>query len=411
MRILFLNHNVVGVGTYQRAWRFGRELAKRGHDVTLVTTSRTARVRARWEEREGVRVLEAPDLWAGPARSGWDPWNTLRRLGLLAGQSFELVHAFDARPVVIFPALAMRRATGAALFMDWADWWGRGGTIQERSGWLVRTAFGPVETWFEETFRGRAHASTVISEALRRRCIELGVTWDRVLRIPDGCVPPEDAEDAERDEAVARRRARSELRLDAEAPLVVHLGTALPGDAAMLFDAMRGVSRSVPGARLAMVGGYHGRVPADLHASGAVVRTGFLPRVELSRWLSAASVCVIPLRDTIANRGRWPGKISEYLAAGRAIVMTSVGDAAERVEQAGAGWVCEPDAQSMAAALLEAVRHPDETAAAERGARILARTGLAWPRLAAVLDDYYGAVINGGEPTVNGQSLIAGRQA
>ncbi|MGH7574978.1 MAG: glycosyltransferase, partial [Longimicrobiales bacterium] len=187
MRILFLNHNIAGVGTYQRAWNFGRELAGRGHEVTLVTTSRRARVRAQWSTRDGVTVLEAPDLWNGPARSGWDPWNTWRRVARLAGRSFDVVHAFDSRPVVIFPALAVRRATGAALFMDWADWWGRGGTIQERSGWLVRTAFGPIETWFEEAFRGQAVASTVISEALRRRCIGLGVDAARVLRVPDGC--------------------------------------------------------------------------------------------------------------------------------------------------------------------------------------------------------------------------------
>ena len=188
MRMLYLNHNVSGSGTFRRAFNLGREMVGRGHDVTVVTTSRSARVRALWTELEGVRVLEAPDLMWGPGRTGWDPYNVVRRIGVLAGTPFDLVHAFDCRPAVIFPALAVARS-GAALFIDWADWWGRGGTIEERSGWVVRTFFGPIETWFEESFRTRAAGATVISTALRERCIALGVPAERVLHLPDGSRP------------------------------------------------------------------------------------------------------------------------------------------------------------------------------------------------------------------------------
>ena len=171
MRALFLNHNVIGTGTYQRASSFAREVARRGHDVTLVTTSRTRRLRAQERRTGSLQVIEAPDLLTGAGRTGWDVWNTLWRARRLVPEHFDLVHAFDCRPAVLMPALLQRRRTGAALFFDWADWWGRGGTINERSGPVVRTLVGPLETWLEESFRADATANTTISEALRQRCL------------------------------------------------------------------------------------------------------------------------------------------------------------------------------------------------------------------------------------------------
>jgi glycosyltransferase involved in cell wall biosynthesis len=383
MRLLYLNHNVSGSGTFRRAFNLGREMVRRGHEVTVVTTSRSARVRASWTEREGVRVLEAPDLLWGPGRTGWDPYNVVRRMGVLAGSSYDLVHAFDCRPAVIFPALAAARA-GASLFIDWADWWGRGGTIEERSGWVVRTFFGPIETWFEESFRTRAAGATVISSALRERCIALGVPAEGILHLPDGS-------GSRQEPRVDRAHARTALGLDG-GPLLVHVGTAHPGDAALMFEALRRARREEPRLRLVLAGMFRGTAPADLLAAGAVQPTGFLSTDALHLWLAAADACVVALRDNIANRGRWPSKVNEYLAAGRATVMTDVSDFAVRVRASGAGRVSPPDADALAAAMVETVRDAAGRAAAERNALELAAT-LAWGGLAERLDGFYTEVL------------------
>jgi len=384
LRLLYLNHNTAYSGTFFRALHLGRILAGRGHEVTLVTTHRTSRFRAARSWVGGVEMIEAPDLLWGAARTGWDAWNTVRRIGLIRGRAFDIVHGFDSRPAVILPALAVRRRTGGALVLDWADWWGRGGTIQERSGWLVRTAFGPIETWFEEAFRLRATGSTVISTVLEERLRGLGYPADRILRFPHGCDPSL--------EPLDRAEARAALGV-ADGPLVVHLGVLNRGDAALLFDAFRVARAAVPGARLVLIGRASRDVPSDLVAAGAVVRTGRVSLEALRQWLAAADVCVVSLMDSIASRGRWPSKINDYFSMARATVMTRVGDAATLVERAGAGWVAEPAPGPFGEAIAAALRDPDACRAAGERARALAESELSWASIGAAVERFYREVV------------------
>jgi glycosyltransferase involved in cell wall biosynthesis len=385
MRILYLNHNVAWSGTFFRAYQLGRELVRRGHEVTVVTTRRSGRFAVTETVRDGVRLIQMPDLWWGPARNGFDPWNTLRRVVLLRHAECDLVHAFDSRPVVVFPALWVRARSGARLCMDWADWWGRGGAIQERSGWLVRTIFGPIETWFEETFRHRADGTTVISSALAERAAGLGIPRERILSFPVGC-------DVAGIQPMPRAQARRALRLAPDQAIVVHLGVLRRLDEDLLFDAFRALRTRVPAAQLVLIGNARASVPEDLKRTGAIRTTGFVPYDEVSQWLGAADLCVISMLDTVGNRGRWPGKINDYLAAGRPVVMTRVGDAARIVEEGKAGWTAEPTPRGFADVLAEALANPEARDVAGRCARSIAETTLSWGTLASELEKFYARI-------------------
>lgn len=381
MRVLFLNHNVRGRGTYVRAFHLARELVRGGHAVTLVTTSASTRLHAREDETDGVRVIEMPDLWWGPARTGWDPYNTIRRMHRLGDMQVDLVHAFDSRPAVIMPALRVARASGAPLVMDWADWWGRGGRIEERSGWLVRTFFGPVETWFEEAFRKRAVGATVICSALAGRLADLGFPADRVMHLPNGCPPVTDLP--------TRAAARAALGIAPDTPLLLHVGVIMQPDLALLQRAFEMARARLPTLRLVLVGCTSRDVKAP--AAAGFDQTGFVTAPVLRQWLAAADAGVLPMLDTVGHRGRWPSKLSDYMSAGRPTVLTDVGDVAALVRSHGIGWVSAPDATSLGQALVDAVGAPDRDA---RGAAAqeLAAGELSWRNVAARLSSFYAEV-------------------
>lgn len=383
MRILYLNHNVTGGGTFHRAHRVAAGVAGCGHEVTLVTTSRNRLVRGSEREVDGVRVIEAPDLLTGGARQGWDVWNTSWRIARLRRDHYDLIHAFDCRPAVIGPALTLRRQTGAPLFIDWADWWGRGGTISTRSGWAVRTLFGPVETWFEEAFRCDATANTVISAALRDRCAALGVPADRIHVLPNGCLPPRHSSEE------VRRRARATLGIPVDRPVLVHVGRMLRADAELLFGALRRTRARVPTAQLVLIG-EPVPVPGDLAGGETVHQTGFLGLDALWTWLAAADAGVVPLTPTIANTARWPSKVNDYFSAGLPVVLPRVGAAAEFVERAGAGWTCAPDAGSFARAMVAALTDDASRTVSAAAAHALAAGELAWGPIVDRLLEWYG---------------------
>ena len=398
MRLLYLNHNPAGVGTWQRASHFGRAMSRRGHEVTLVTTHPRLRVGFEVVTEGAYTEVRTPDLFGGPARAGWDPSNVLRRILRLRRTEAELVHAFDSRPVVIAPALDIVRRTGATLFMDWADWWGRGGRIQERSGWWLRTFFGPIETWFEERFRTRAQGTTTTSRALADRAASLGVDSERIWTLPNGC---EDARVA----SISREAARRGLRFPQDDPLVLHAGVLTPADMAQLTQAVRTLAEQLPKVHLVLIGNHTAPVPAEALRSRRVHATGFVSREMLDRWLAAADLCVVPLTDTPNNRGRWPGRLNDYLTAAKPVVMPRVGDAAALIDAHGAGWICDANPESMARFMLAALRDPDARVVAGEKARALAAGPLAWPVLAERLESAYRTVL------VHGRDVTTAAQA
>jgi glycosyltransferase involved in cell wall biosynthesis len=384
MRILFLNHNVGWRGgTFFRAYQFARHLAGRGHRVTLMTISQSRRVGCDREVREGVEMIYTPDLLWGVGRTGWDPWDTLVRCLLVRREAWDIVHAWDCRPAVILPAIrAARRghAAGTRLVLDWCDWWGGGGTQRERRG-LAQRAMAPLETWFEEAFRTRADASTVISRALLDRAIKLGVAPETIHLLPQGC----DVTGAH----ISREAARARLGLRDDANVLIGIGTLIKSDAALLFDSLALLFARFPDCRFFLIGNHRAQVPAAIRQSRQFTETGFVSEETLRDYMQACDGLLTPLADTLAGRARWPSKVNPLLAMGRAVILTRVGDLPVLLDEAGAALVarCDPADVVEKAGLLFA--SPGLREAYEGRARQVARDVLAWPRLTEQLEQIY----------------------
>lgn len=372
LRILMLNDNRRGEGSFYRCWHLAEELVRLGHEVCLITVSRNRRIVPWTELRDGLRLIESPNLLnlvygLGP---GYGIVGLPYRMLAVARDRFDLVHAFESRPNVLLPAVLSRALNGCPLVVDWADWYGftrDGSGLAERRPWPVPY----LETALEEFIHRKADWVTTISTGLRDRALALGIPADRVRWIPSGAA-------AEAIHPLDIISCRRELEIPPATHLIGYVGSQV-GDLEILSPALRMLRKSHPQIKLGIIG----PAPSDVHAPGfrdAVIPFGPVAFSRLPLYLGACNSFVLPLRDTVFNRTRWPNKFGDYLAAGRPILCSNVGDVARVVEteRCGLVWTSLSDLIQGIEMLMDNKQSADAMGAA---ARRTAEGRLSWQRL------------------------------
>jgi glycosyltransferase involved in cell wall biosynthesis len=271
--------------------------------------------------------------------------------------------------------------------LDWGDWWGRGGTIVERPGNMADRLFAPIETFFEEGFRRYADGSVVLTSALERRATSLGVSAKSIIRIPHGA-------DVESIRPLDKYQIRRKLGLSRETLLLGYVGLLPPKDASLLMHAFEIMHSCDNRLRLLIIGNSNVHVPRSFVDSGQIVATGSLSYQLLQEYIACCDVMLLPLRDSTANRGRWPSKIDDYLAAGKPVVATRVGDVAALIEEGQCGVLTDDIPEDFASKTLDVLRHPDWIDEMGRNARKVAETKLDWRLLTDQLERFYLRILN-----------------
>jgi len=98
-----------------------------------------------------------------------------------------------------------------------------------------------------------------------------------------------------------------------------------------ILESMKQVWQKVPECRLVVTGANRGDPAArwlflDEHRDPRVHVVGYVSRTELLELYGDARALLIPLFDDVRSTARFPTKIGEYLASGRPVVTTAVGE-------------------------------------------------------------------------------------
>lgn len=297
-----------------------------------------------------------------------------------------IVHAGSA--AVAFSCAFLRKQSGRKIVFDM-----HGDTVAEAK-LAARGGFGPAkrlrvlqERVKEKIGLGASDRVIVVSDPLRDRVARLGLPPERIGvfrngvdldRFTDAGPPPERPE-----------------------PLVVYAGR---------FEAWQGVeslkvlaSRAGRGFRLRVIGFSERDRPlrenlASL-SSGKAELVGRLSQEELATHLSDADLLLIPRESHGATEVAMPTKFGEYLALGRPVLLTRVGEPAALVERERCGLVTGTGAGEI----LEGIRRfaglsADERNAMGTRARRLAERMFDWKKIGAAYAAFLGDLAReGGE--------------
>jgi len=376
MRILLLNHNYRDVGTYYRAAPIAERLAHRGHEVTLLTVSADHRWRAVWSKMNGVCVGELPGIAPFNSTEGYGPLDVFYRMVHACMHRYDIVHMFDHKPNASFPGLPAR-LRGATLIADWADWWSGPGGINDvpRRRFPIISRF---EAWWEVQQKRWADGVVTISTVLRQRALEIGCPAERVVCIPSGAA-------TERIIPLPVHVARQQVNAPAARAILGFIGFS-QGDLAIVMEAIS----KLPGVWLMVIGPEHSHTRALAERFGVADRlwqTGRKIGASVSPYLACADVMVMPMMDTAANRGRLPNKLLDYLAAGRPIVASPVGDVKTIIERFGVGLMASNE--TFAEAIERLLQDQELRIQMGNAARRVAETEFDWDNLTDRLEAFY----------------------
>ncbi len=141
--------------------------------------------------------------------------------------------------------------------------------------------------------------------------------------------------------------------LGEDEPIVVFAGAPEYDETIdFIVRAMAHVWRHFPSCRLVITGAQRGDPAADAlarrlagrisHADGRVELVGYLKREALLRLYERAHALLIPLFDDVRSKARFPTKTAEYMASGRPIVTTSVGEMARLLTDGENAYLASP---------------------------------------------------------------------
>jgi len=371
-------------------------LVRRGHRVAILIPpyDHPADSGIAWV-REGVR-LENARLPARPLPAALPGFLQVSLAWQLARRARQLrpdaLHVFKpVGPGAL--ALWMGRAAGQPprVVVDNDDWEGRG-------GWLDVNPYPALQkrimAWQEGWCLRQAAAVTCASHALVERTRQLAGAHAALL-LPNG---PDRSLRAVVARAEARRaEVRAQLGWGGQ-PVLIYAGTVpLNHDLDLAVRAVADLRAAGRDLRWVIVASGDGLPSLRQAVRGAglgdaVAFHAFMPHDRLVELLVAADIAVYPYRDTPINRAKCSGKVVDYMACGKPMVVSDVGMNREYVAHGHSGLLTPPgDAEAFRQALATLLVDPERAARMGRAAQARVWESFDWDRRAGALEAVYRA--------------------
>jgi len=401
MRITFLLTQSLdspsGLGRY---WPLAKELVKLGHSIVILALHPNfAGLGERAFCQEGVSVRYVGQMHVrkqGSRKSYFGPlrllvttlWSTLCLMWAALAMPTDIYHLGKPHPMNGVAGLIASRVKRKPLYLDCDDYEAASNRFSGR--WQQR-----IVAFFEDRLPRYAKGVTVNTTFMAERVAGLGYPAERIRYVSNGVDRGRFAEAGLSPSRATAPAAVAEGRGD-DGNTVVYVGSVSYTSHAvdLLVQAFAELLRSVPGARLILVGGGENledlrHLVDDLGVGDSVELVGRVEQDRVCDYYRLADLTVDPVRDDLASKARCPLKLFESWAVGVPCVTGDVGDRRALMGYPMAGRLAVAgDAASLAQEMLALITDPTE----RRSARLACRQrveGHYWDQLIREFTEVY----------------------
>ncbi|HYP42098.1 MAG TPA: glycosyltransferase family 4 protein [Chloroflexia bacterium] len=374
MRVLYFSQYFppeVGA-TQTRAYEMCRYLASQGHKVTAITEVPNhpsgiipGEYKGRLSERrieDGIDVLRLW-VWTSPEktfRSRMQFYLSYMGMSALAGVllrgKYDVVYATSPPLFVATAGLITALTRRVPFIFEVRDLWPESAVALGELN--SKKAIAAAEKLEVAMYR-RARRIVVVTEGIRARLVERGISGSKITVIPNGA-------------------NTEKFRYTSEGARQVEEMLGLAGMFVVMYAGVHGIAQGLETLLQAadllrhrddIILLFIGEGPRKAHLRQIADQQGlanvrFLPEVQSSMmpaYLSAAGCAIVPLRDEPLFRGAMPSKMFEAWACARPVILSVAGEAEQVMKQADGGLAIQPeDAASMAQAIERLAANPEQ---------------------------------------------------
>jgi glycosyltransferase involved in cell wall biosynthesis len=337
-----------------------REFAKRGHQVKLVYFP------LQWNGQKPQKLEDGITIIPFSRKLGTHTLiSNVSKLYSLAAD-VDVIHFQKCFYHAALPAIVVALLKRKPLHYDWDDWEFKIYEASTQPG-ILRDIIGFFINTFEIMIPKIADTVSCASHALKNKCERLGVREGRIFDAHVGA----DLESFH--PGVSGENVRK--RYNIGKPLILYLGQLHGGQYAELFiqAASKIINEHKEDLTFMIVGdGYRAeelkRLAYAAGLNGRLIFAGAVSHDLIPQYIAAADVCVACFEENDVTICKSPLKIAEYLASGKAIVASDVGEVRNMVGEAGILAV-PGDGHSLALSIIRIVKDNDLKKKLERVAR------------------------------------------
>lgn len=336
-------------------------LSKFGHNVTFISPTNKAAVFTSRSYSDGLLNIISPGFLPSIYRSGGFSFlDALIKTKVVIEDNFDIIHVTNGhRPAQFLPCLIGKFMKKSKIVDECWEWLGKGGYADQRRG-LIKKSLSFYDILFEIKFKDIFDHIIAISSTIKNRFPDLSK-----VSILYG------ATQTERLISYEKEIARNKLGLDQNI-FLIGMSNVVPSDHddnISFFKAFDMLCHKHPNLSLIVTSPdkeYVDEIKAGLSFPHMLIHPGWLSFKEYNYYLSSCNVFVLPYKNCLINKARWPNKFGDYLCLNRPVITNPTGDVKHFIEKYKVGLLCNSSAESFYCAVEGLLKDPKQLALLSR---------------------------------------------